>query len=106
MRAGTRLYELARDFARAFYNSDAWDNCRKAYAKSVGGLCERCLKEGRYTPGKVVHHKTHLNPGNINDPAVTLAWGNLQLLCMDCHAAVHRTQSRRYTVDQYGRVTA
>ena len=97
---------MAKDYARAFYNSTAWDNCRKAYAKSVGGLCERCLREGRYTPGTVVHHKTHITPGNITNPEVTLAWDNLMLVCQDCHAAEHRKQSRRFTVDEYGRVTA
>lgn len=97
---------MARDFAQAFYNSDAWDATRKAYRKSVGGLCERCLKEGRYTPGVIVHHKVHLNPANINDAAVALSWENLELLCRDCHAAEHRKLSRRFTVDQHGRVTA
>ena len=98
---------MARDFAQAFYNSDAWDATRKAYRKSVGGLCELCLKEGRYTPGKVVHHKTHLNQDNINDPEITLAWGNLMLLCQDCHAKIHAGKTgRRYRVDELGRVTA
>lgn len=97
---------MARDFAQAFYNSDAWDATRKAYRKSVGGLCERCLKEGRYTPGVIVHHKVHLNPANINDAAVALSWENLELLCRDCHAAEHSKRTRRWTVDKLGRVTA
>lgn len=98
---------MARDFAQAFYNSDAWDATRKAYRKSVGGLCERCLKEGRYTPGVIVHHKVHLNPANINNPEITLAWSNLMLLCTDCHAKIHAGKTeRRYQVDELGRVTA
>ena len=83
-----------REFAKLFYTSEAWAKNRKAYAKSVGGLCERCLTKGLYTPGKVVHHKIHLSPDNITDPNITMGWDNLQLLCQDCHAAVHRREKR------------
>ena len=93
-----------KDFAASFYKSKAWQQCRAAYAKSVGGLCEQCLKAGLVKPGEIVHHKVHLTPDNINDPAVTLAWRNLELLCRDCHAKVHGTV-RRYKVDEMGRVT-
>ena len=83
-----------REFAKPFYTSEAWAKNRRAYAKSVGGLCERCLAKGLYTPGKVVHHKIHLNPDNITDPNITMGWENLQLLCQDCHAQVHRREKR------------
>ena len=53
-----------REFARAFYQSRAWKDCREAYRKSVGGLCESCLAAGIYTPGKVVHHRQPLTPDN------------------------------------------
>ena len=52
-------------------------------------MCERCFERGKLVPAKVVHHKEHLTPGNINDPRVTLAYENLQRLCQDCHAEVH-----------------
>ena len=32
---------------------------------------------------------TELTPDNINDPAVSLSWSNLRLLCRDCHAKRH-----------------
>ena len=97
---------MARDFAKGFYSSRAWNDTRISYAKSVGGLCEKCLKEGRYTPGTVVHHKVHLTPENINDPEISLSWNNLMLVCQDCHAKIHAGKERRYTVDELGRVTA
>lgn len=78
---------LARDFAIKFYNSAAWQRCRRAYAQSVYGLCERCGE-----PGLEVHHKIHLTPANINDPAITLGWDNLELLCAACHNKVHKRQ--------------
>lgn len=93
-----------KEFAASFYKSKAWQHCRSAYAKSVGGLCEQCLKRGMVRPGDIVHHKVKLTPDNINDPAVTLAWNNLELLCRDCHAKAHGT-ARRYKVDEMGRVT-
>lgn len=93
-----------KEFATSFYKSKAWQKCRAAYAKSVGGLCEQCLKAGLVKPGDIVHHKVKLTPDNINDPAVALSWDNLELLCRDCHAKAHGT-ARRYKVDEMGRVT-
>ena len=95
-----------REFASAFYSGTAWKETRKAYAKSVGGLCEVCLAKGIYKAGEIVHHKLHLNEHNISDPAVALSWDNLQLVCRDCHAEIHgdKKASRRFTVDELGRV--
>lgn len=95
-----------KEFAKSFYCSKAWKETRKAYAKSKGGMCERCLKKGLYVPGVIVHHKFYLTPDNINDPAVTLNWNNLELLCMEHHAEEHRGVIRRYMVDEQGRVVA
>ena len=95
-----------RDFAKTFYSSKAWKQTRAAYAKSKGNLCERCLKKGLIVPGVIVHHKVYLTPENINDPAVSLNWNNLELVCADCHAEEHNRLQRRYTVDECGRVTA
>lgn len=92
-----------QDFARAFYSSKAWQHCRAAYASSVHNLCERCLKEGRYTAGEIVHHKIRIDPLNIHDPTVTLNFDNLELLCRDCHAKEHG-KKKRYTIDELGRV--
>jgi len=92
-----------KDFARSFYKSTAWKATRIAITSARGGLCERCLARGLYKPGEIVHHIVPLSPLNITDPAVTLSWDNLQLLCRDCHAAVHKPE-RRYTIDDLGRV--
>ena len=94
---------MAREFAKAFYRSAAWTDCREGYIKFRGGLCEECLRQGVYKPGDTVHHKVHLTPENIGDPAVTLCWDNLELLCRDHHAERHRG-ARRYKVDELGRV--
>lgn len=89
---------MAREFSRAFYNSAAWKSCREAYKRSRGGLCEDCLERGLITPGDEVHHVIELTPDNIGNPAVTLNWSNLRLLCKDCHAKRHT--KRRYRIDK------
>ena len=80
---------MAKAFTEGFYKTARWVKCRNAYVKSVGGLCERCLKRGRIVPGEIVHHKTALTPENIHDEEVTLNWENLELLCRECHAEDH-----------------
>ena len=90
--------------AESFYKSRTWRKCRDAYAKSVGGLCERCLNKGLYAPGRIVHHKRYIGPDNINDPTVTLNWENLELLCRSCHELEHKGIERRYRVNADGSI--
>ena len=92
------------EFNNPFYKTVAWKRCREAYAKSVGGLCERCLKKGLVVAGEIVHHKIHLTPENITDPTVALDWNNLELLCRACHADEHQRLKKRYTFDEFGHV--
>lgn len=87
----------------AFYESAAWEKCRRAFRKSRGGLCELCRERGVITPGKIVHHRQHLTAENISDPQITLGWANLQLLCIDCHNDVHAGKAPlRYAFDADG----
>ncbi|MFV9511816.1 HNH endonuclease [Tepidibacillus sp. LV47] len=73
-----------KEWAKKFYKSKAWEETRNAYYISKYGICERC---GR--PADIVHHKVYLNPSNINNPAITLSFNNLELLCIDCHNKEH-----------------
>ena len=65
---------MAKEFAKAFYNSKRWKDCRRAYiAKRIaidGGMCETCHE----VPGYIVHHKIELTPDNINDPDIALGF--------------------------------
>lgn len=92
------------EFNHDFYTTFEWKRCREAYAKSVGGLCERCLKKGLVVPGEIVHHKVHLTPANIMDPHVTLNWNNLEMLCRACHAEEHQRLKKRYKITPDGKV--
>ena len=101
------MNQMKREFARPFYDSPAWKHTRKAYASSVGGLCERCLKAGRYTAGVIVHHIIPLNENNVNNQNITLNWNNLELVCRNCHQEIHKhdyVRRRRYVIDSNGRV--
>lgn len=93
-----------KDYATRFYKSRPWQTTRLAYLKSVGGLCERCLKKGLYVPAVIVHHKVYLTEENINDAAVTLNWDNLEAVCRDCHAIEHLSGEKRYKVNPDGTV--
>lgn len=93
-----------KDWAEQFYNSPAWKQTRVAYSKSVGGLCERCLKKGIYRAGEIVHHRKWLTKENINEPETALSWSNLELLCRDHHAQEHSGREKRWKVDENGKV--
>lgn len=92
-----------QDFATKLYKSSTWQRCREQKYRQAKGLCERCLSKGLYKPGEIVHHKIELTPNNIHDPDITLNIQNLQLLCRDCHAVVHKPE-KRFKVDELGRV--
>ena len=92
-----------RAWAKAFYASAQWIKCRKAYAKSKGGICERCKSNGLIVPGDEVHHKIRLTPQNILKPEIALNWDNLELLCKECHLKEHR--KTKWRDDDEGRVT-
>lgn len=105
---------MAQEWARKFYKSAAWRKNRKGYLMRPiespdgvvpPGMCERCFRLGELTPATVVHHKVHLTPQNVDDPHVTLSYGNMMRLCQDCHAFVHSSQTaQRVTFDEDGRL--
>lgn len=93
-----------QEFAKAFYKSKRWQHTRLAYLKSVGGLCERCLAKGLYHPAVIVYHKVYIDSSNINNPEVTLNFGNLEALCRNCHEQEHDKSGRRYKISEDGSV--
>lgn len=94
---------MHEQFAQRLYNSYAWQRCREAYTRQRGGLCERCLAEGKITPGTEVHHRTRITPENLDDPAVTLNPENLELLCEECHQREH-ARGAPMRADKFGHV--
>lgn len=76
---------MAKEFAKAFYKTKAWKQCREGYIAERmlidGGECEVCHEN----PGYILHHKIMLTQENINDPDVSLNWENLRWECKCCH---------------------
>ena len=99
---------MAAEWAQSFYGSAQWKKCRQGYISYKGGLCERCLSKGLVVPGNHVHHKMYLTPENITNPAISLNWSNLELLCEKCHEDVHNGphSKKRMTIGKDGKVTA
>ena len=64
---------MAKDYARAFYDSPAWRRTREAYLQSKHYICEDCGGAA-----SVVHHITYIKPWNVNNPEITLNWDNLK----------------------------
>ena len=100
------VINMAQEFARSFYSSKTWQDCRNEYMKQAHYLCENCMRKGIYKPGVIVHHIEELTPENIYRPEVSLNFRNLELLCRDCHAEVHneRSKGRRYIFGENGEI--
>ena len=61
-------------------------------------LCELCEREGKVVSAIDVHHKTPVESARTPDEMERLAFdpNNLQALCINCHAKVHR-EARSHT---------
>lgn len=116
------VIDMAKTFARKFYSSKQWQDCRNEYMKQAHYLCENCLRKGIYKPAEIVHHKIELNPINIEYPEISLNFDNLEAVCRECHDEYHdnhgkwakvnekkrkaKADRQRYIVDASGKVTA
>lgn len=75
---------MAHDYAKAFYTSKKWVDCRIGYMQSQFYICERCGDTA-----SICHHKEYITPANIHDPDITLNWNLLESLCQTCHNNEH-----------------
>lgn len=62
-----------------------WDQLAAEY-RADNPLCERCLKHGRTTAAKDVHHKAKVSDA----PELALDWDNLMSVCRKCHVILDR----------------
>lgn len=92
---------MAREFAKAFYNSSAWKKAREYVLLRDHGACVKCGMAA-----EEVHHKIWLTPSNINDPSITLDSDNLISLCGNCHKKIHRPneEENEYFFDASGQL--
>lgn len=86
-----------------FYKCQLWLNLRSRVMEKYHHECQECLKRGKYTRAKVVHHinevkdrpdlalSEHYTDGNGEQRE------NLVPLCQDCHNIAHsRVCSNEY----------
>ena len=86
--------QQVRSIDRKFYESKTWRDCQAAYMKKAGYLCERCKARGIYEPARIVHHKVHLNNGNLGNPELMYGFDNLEALCLECHNKEHKRERK------------
>lgn len=85
---------MAKEFAKAFYNSGAWQDVRDIRIGMDKGFCQLCGM-----PGNEVDHIVELTPENINNPEITLNLDNLQTLCHKCHTKKTNREHRKKNPD-------
>lgn len=100
---------MAKDFAKAFYKSKKWQDCRQSFIDERtlidGGLCQICHKKLGY----IVHHKIMLNASNITDASISLNFENLMYVCKECHDnlpghGVGNRKPKKYFFDESGQI--
>lgn len=98
---------MAKTWAKGFYNSKKWKDCRSSYIsirQSIdGGMCEMCHQN----VGHIIHHKETLTPENITNPEISLNHKMLMFVCHDCHNKIdHFTDGEpnqnKYIFDELG----
>lgn len=90
---------MAQEWAKSFYNSKAWQQVSRLYMSSKSYVCERCGGVG-----EICHHKTWLNPVNINDLNIALGLDNLECLCRECHNIEHMLKKSLTYFDSEGEI--
>lgn len=71
--------------SKPFYHSAAWKQARTAVLQRDHYLCVCCLRKGKITPARTVHHIEHY----ANAPDKALDLDNLISLCDACHNQMH-----------------
>ena len=100
---------MAKDFAKSFYRSKDWEQCRRSYIDARimtdGGLCEEC----KQALGYIVHHVVTLDSNNINDSKISLNHKKLKYVCKSCHDKIHYNdifkidkEKENYKFDKFG----
>ena len=75
---------------KAFLSSDPWINFRLMLIAERGNKCQRCGKIIPRSIDIIGHHKTELTPENVHDYNISLNPDNVDLVCYDCHNAIHK----------------
>lgn len=80
---------MAKEWAKAFYNSKVWKETSESVKSDANYICVKC----NIRPAEIAHHIIWLTPKNINDVNITLNKDNLMAVCRECHAIIHEGTS-------------
>jgi 5-methylcytosine-specific restriction endonuclease McrA len=75
--------DMAKEWAKKFYDSGAWRAVRREVLRRDHYTCVHCDRRA-----SEVHHVIELTPDNIYDAAIALNPANLLSLCHDCHTKI------------------
>ena len=75
-------------------NSARWKKLRDDWLRQHP-LCDECKRNGITEAATCVHHVTPVESGRTDRECEQLAysWSNLQSLCYQCHAEIHRAEN-------------
>ena len=105
---------MSKDYRRrpehqALYNSKEWQDIKRYTFTRTGGLCERCIEEGKsagvhegyITPGVDCHHIVPWETGRTMEEVKRLFYdrNNIRLLCIPCHIKTHQ-EMRSHKADK------
>lgn len=79
---------MAIDPLHAFYGRKEYLNLAQSCKIKSGGVCARCGKVFDLNDLRP-HHKIELTLENVDNPQIALNPDNIEVLCHDCHNAVH-----------------
>lgn len=87
------------------YRSEKWRKLRKQKI-ALDPVCERCRKEGKYSPVRIVHHKEYVTDKNYWKDEIFFNIDNLESLCFDHHQKEHfgNKDTEEYTFNENGDV--
>ena len=75
---------MAKPWAKQFYNSRTWKECRKQILRRDHYTCQECMANR----AEEIHHIIELSPSNIHNERITLNPDNLISLCKACHSRI------------------
>ena len=85
---------MAKKFAEKIYGSQKWKRLRKQIAESNFYICQMCGRPFS-SDDIIIHHITHINQNNVDNPQITFNQDNLICVCRSCHAKIHRDDYRK-----------
>jgi hypothetical protein len=86
-------------------NSKKWRELRNEFIREHP-LCSACNARGLIVAARCVHHLTPVETGKTDKECEDLAFSrsNLQALCYECHAAIHKAEHSHSKTAHHQRV--